>query len=126
MLRLDHLVLPVSDLEETVAFFTEVLGCSYEGQSGPFSIIRVATDFTIQLAPWETSGGMHLAFALDPGQFEAVFARVRARGIPYGDAFHTVGSMQGPGDEVGARGPGKALYMFDPNRHLIEIRHYGE
>jgi hypothetical protein len=33
--------------------------------------------------------------------------------------------MRGPGDEEGALGPGKALYVLDPNRHLIEIRHYG-
>ena len=44
--------------------------------------------------------------------------------IDYGDSFHTVGNMQGPGDEDGARGPGKALYLFDPNKHLIEIRYY--
>jgi hypothetical protein len=32
--------------------------------------------------------------------------------------------MRGPGDETGARGPGKAVYAFDPDRHSIEIRHY--
>jgi hypothetical protein len=32
--------------------------------------------------------------------------------------------MQGPGDEPGSKGPGKAVYCFDPDRHLIEIRHY--
>jgi hypothetical protein len=32
--------------------------------------------------------------------------------------------MRGPGDEVGAQGPGKAVYLFDPSKHLIEIRHY--
>jgi len=45
-------------------------------------------------------------------------------GIPYGDSFHAVGNMQGPGDEPGSKGPGKAVYCFDPDRHLIEIRHY--
>jgi hypothetical protein len=32
--------------------------------------------------------------------------------------------MRGPSEEEGARGPGKALYLFDPNKHLIEIRYY--
>jgi hypothetical protein len=32
--------------------------------------------------------------------------------------------MKGPGEESGARGNGQAVYIFDPNRHLIEIRSY--
>ena len=37
-------------------------------------------------------------------EFDAVFTRVRARGIAYGDSFHDVGNMRGPGMEPGARG----------------------
>ena len=29
-----------------------------------------------------------------------------------------------PVDEAGARGSGPTVYFFDPNQHLIEIRHY--
>lgn len=43
---------------------------------------------------------------------------------PEGDSFAAVGNMQGPGDEEGARGRGASLYLFEPNEHLIEIRHY--
>jgi hypothetical protein len=32
--------------------------------------------------------------------------------------------MRGPGETDGARGLGKALYFFDPSKHLIEISHY--
>ncbi|MEY2435397.1 MAG: hypothetical protein QOF97_233, partial [Acidimicrobiaceae bacterium] len=46
-------------------------------------------------------------------------------GIEYGDSFHAVGNMRGPGDEDGSRGPGKAVYMNDPSNHLIELRYYG-
>ena len=123
-MQLDHLILPVNDAAESVRFFVDVLGMQHEGEDGPFSVVRVTPDLTLQLAPWGTDGNVHLAFAMPVAEFERAFARVREAGIEYGDAFDTVGSMRGPGDETGARGMGKALYFFDPNRHLIELRHY--
>ena len=65
-----------------------------------------------------------MAFSMTCAEFDDVFRRVHAAGIEYGDSFHSVGNMRGPGAEGGARGPGKALYLFDPSKHLIEIRHY--
>ena len=123
-LRLDHMILPVVELEATIEFFTTILGCTHEGADGPFAVIRVTPDLTLQLAPWGTDGGMHLAFALSRADFDAAFARIRDAGIPYGDSFHAVGNMQRPGNESGAHGMGAAIYCFDPNQHLIEIRHY--
>jgi len=55
---------------------------------------------------------------------EAEITKIRAEGIPFGGSFMSVGSMSGPGEETGARGKGKAIYFFDPNKHLIEIRTY--
>jgi catechol 2,3-dioxygenase-like lactoylglutathione lyase family enzyme len=123
-IELDHLILAVNDRDETVAFYTDVLGLTHEGEAPPFDVLRVTEHLTLQVAPWGTSGGEHLAFALARREFDEVFARVRSAGIPYGDSFHDVGNQRGPGEEPGARGPGKALYFFDPSRHLIEIRHY--
>jgi catechol 2,3-dioxygenase-like lactoylglutathione lyase family enzyme len=123
-ITLDHLILRVNACEESVQFYAEILGLAYEGEREPFSVIRVTPDFTLQLAPWGTEGGEHLAFAMTRGEFEAVFGRIRAAGIEFGDSFHSVGNMKGPGEEPGARGPGKSLYCFDPSRHLIEIRYY--
>ena len=123
-IELDHMILPVVDRDRSIEFFTTILGCSYAGEREPFSVIRVTPELTLQLAPWGTEGGVHLAFALPRAEFDAAFDRVKAAGIPYGDSFHAVGNMQGPGEEDGSRGPGKAVYFFDPNQHLIEIRHY--
>ncbi len=121
---LDHLVLHVNDVEESARFYTEILGLMNEGKREPFTVVRVTSDFTIQLAPWGTKGGEHLAFAMPRAEFEEVFRRVREGGIEFGDSFQSVGNMKGPGNEAGARGPGASLYLFDPNKHLIEIRHY--
>ena len=121
---LDHLILQVNDLSESVRFYTELLGLTDEGRREPFAVVRVTSDFTIQLAPWGTKGGEHLAFAMPRAEFEEVFQRVREAEIQFGDSFQSVGNMKGPGDATGARGPGASLYFFDPNKHLIEIRHY--
>jgi catechol 2,3-dioxygenase-like lactoylglutathione lyase family enzyme len=123
-MELDHLILPVNDVDASVAWYQSVLGLATDGTAGPFTILRVTPECTIQLAPFGTEGGYHLAFAMDPGEFDTAFTRIRALGIEFGDSFHAVGNMQGPGIEVGARGDGESVYAFDPSRHLVEIRTY--
>lgn len=123
-IQLDHLILRVNDLDASIAFYSGILGLTHEGERSPFAVLRVTPDLTLQLAAWGSDGGEHLAFAMTRAEFDAAFARVRSAGIAYGDSFHSVGNGQGPGDEAGSRGDGKALYLFDPSRHLIEIRYY--
>ena len=124
-LVLDHMILASNDRAESARFYRDVLGLAGEGEREPFAVLRVNEGTTLQIAGWGSQGGQHLAFAMSRAEFDATFERVRRAGIPYGDSFHDVGNMRGPGDEPGSRGPGKALYFFDPSRHLIEIRHYG-
>ena len=103
-ITLDHLILHVNAREESVRFYTEILGLAYEGEREPFAVVRVTPELTLQLAPWGTEGGEHLAFAMTREEFEAAFQRIRAAGIEFGDSFHSVGNMKGPGEEAGARG----------------------
>jgi glyoxylase I family protein len=112
-IELDHIVLAVNDRSRSIDFYTRILGLEHEGEDGSFSKLRVTPGFSILLAPWRTDGGEHMAFA-----------RIVDAEIPYGDRFDGVGTMTGPGDESGSRGMGKAVYFFDPGKHLIEIRHY--
>jgi len=123
-MELDHIILPVNDRARSIAFYTRIVGLEHDGERDPMSLLRVTPGFVIQIAPWGTKGGEHLAFAMSRLEFDAAFNRVKAAGIAYGDRFNTVGNMAGPGDEPGSRGPGKSVYFFDPDRHLIEIRHY--
>jgi catechol 2,3-dioxygenase-like lactoylglutathione lyase family enzyme len=124
MTTIDHLILNVNDVPASVDFYVNILGFQLEGKDGPFTVIRVNQDFTLQLAPWGTKGNEHYAFAMSREDFNKAFALVKEKGIPYGDSFHSVGNNSGPGNETGARGPAPTLYMNDPNKHLIEIRSY--
>ena len=123
-IALDHLILSVNDVGESVRFYTRVLGFSDDGPDGPFSVLRVSPELTILLAPGQTRGGQHLAFAMPAAEFEAAFDRIKDSAVPYGDRFGGVGNMKGPGPESGARGEGLAVYVLDPSQHLIEIRTY--
>lgn len=122
--RIDHLILPVNDVQASVSFYTRFLGFSHDGDDGPFAIVRVSPEFMLLLAAWGTKGGEHLAFSMSREEFDGIFRRLRDAAVPYGDRYDTVGNMKGPGEERGARGSGKALYFFDPDKHLLEIRHY--
>jgi catechol 2,3-dioxygenase-like lactoylglutathione lyase family enzyme len=125
-IELDHIILAVNDRASSLKFYTEIVGLDHDrqGDREPFSMLRVTPGFVIQMAQWGTKGGEHLAFAMSKPEFDDVFIRVRKSGIAYGDRFDTVGNMKGPGDEAGARGMGKSLYFFDPDQHLVEIRHH--
>jgi catechol 2,3-dioxygenase-like lactoylglutathione lyase family enzyme len=124
MATLDHLILLVNDRDESVRFYTEIMGFGSEGEDGPFSVMRVSPDTTLQLAPWGTEGGHHLAFALSAEEFDATFTRIRSAGVAFGDTYHDATNMRGPGTEGGARGLGETVYLLDPNAHLLEIRRY--
>ncbi len=125
-IELDHLILNVNERARSIAFYEDVLELVHEGEDGPFSILRVTPRFVLLLSAAATAGGDHLAFAMSRNEFDAALARIRSAGIPFGDAYDTVGANSGPGDETGSRGIGKAVYFFDPDRHLLEIRHYEE
>jgi catechol 2,3-dioxygenase-like lactoylglutathione lyase family enzyme len=125
-IELDHIILAVNERARSVAFYAEVVGLAHEGEDGPFSTLRVTPGFVILLSASGTAGGDHLAFAMSRDEFDAALARIRYAGIPYGDAFDTVGENSGPGDETGSRGIGKAVYFYDPDRHLLEFRYYEE
>lgn len=124
MATLDHIIVKVNELDASVAFYVGVLGFVDEGTDGPFTVVRAGPDCQLQLAPWGTPGMEHYAFAVSGGDFDAIFARIRKAGIPYGPTFDSVGTNAAPGAENGARGAAPTVYFNDPNRHLIEIRSY--
>jgi len=124
VVEIDHLILKVKDLKDSIDFYTAILGFTFEGMEGPFALIRVNPSFQLLLDPSGIHDCEHFAFAVSRNEFELIFDRIKLRGIPYGPTFDSVGSNSDLGEESGARGIAPTLYFSDPNRHLLEIRWY--
>jgi catechol 2,3-dioxygenase-like lactoylglutathione lyase family enzyme len=116
---LDHLVLTVADLEETVAFY-ERLGMRKE----VFGDGRIALRFGTQklnlhpagaeIAPHArrpTLGSADVCFLVE-GPLEDVIDELTAVGIPV---------ELGPVERTGAQGPIRSLYLRDPDGNLVEL-----
>ncbi|HWE99161.1 MAG TPA: VOC family protein [Caulobacteraceae bacterium] len=117
---LDHLILPVADVERSVRFYRRVFGFRYE----PVALVRVSPSLVLQLIPRRPEVSQHLAFAMSRPEFEETVGRLQAAAIPFGDDFDTVGNMKGPGRAHGSQKNGSSIYFEDPDRHMLEIMHY--
>lgn len=123
-LELDHTIISVKDLEETVDFYVKLLGLRSEGRHGPFAVVRISDSLTLDFEAAEEFEHQHFAFAMDAEEFDKTFQRIKEAGLPYGDGPFTSNNMEGPGRTQGARGMGKAVYFHDPSGHLLEIKTY--
>lgn len=119
---LDHMILPVNALAPSLKFYCGVLGFAQGDEQGPFQEVRASDTFVMLLSPYGTKGGLHLAFSFPPAQFSSIFAAIRQQGLDYGDNFDATSNGRGPTPQAGATGEVEAIYMLDPDKHLIELR----
>jgi catechol 2,3-dioxygenase-like lactoylglutathione lyase family enzyme len=123
---LDHTILEVTNLAESVAFYRDVVGLESRGRSGPFEVMLITPDLALDLWEKPEPVSRHLAFGMDRATFESTFARIRAAGTSYGDGPSTPTSMRGPGRSGGVHGDTDSVYFHDPNGHLLEILTYAD
>lgn len=83
---LDHMILAVNDRDESLQFYTEILGLPYTGEREMFAVVRASPECVLQLAPWGTPGGVHLAFSFSREDFDAAFF-ANSGGRPTGEAI---------------------------------------
>ena len=121
---LDHTIIPVNDREESVEFYTRIFGFDDLGEVGPFLAVRVNDSLNLDFRQSDGFRSIHYAFAMESGEFDDAFQRIKDSKIPYGDSPRAQDNMQGPGITAGAKGDGKAVYFKDPSGHVLEIKTY--
>jgi catechol 2,3-dioxygenase-like lactoylglutathione lyase family enzyme len=120
--QLNHTIVHSRDKDEAARFLAEILGVAKPAPYGPFLVVQlgeVSLDFADERGPVTSQ---HYAFLVGEPEFDAIFGRIRERGLDYwADPFR-----RRPG-EINTNDGGRGVYWLDPNGHVLEIitRPYG-
>ena len=118
-IQLDHIIVPATDKVPAARLIAELLGVPWSETCnvGPFSPVYVNDELTLDFAQSsEPFAAGHFAFLVDPGEFDAILARIEAAGIGYRS------TPLGPTDmRVNTNHGGRAVYWSEPDGHAWEI-----
>lgn len=115
-ITLNHTIVPARDKEASARFFARIFGLSYDGAWGHFAPVRVNDTLTLDFDNREPFESHHYAFHVGDEEFDAIFARIKEAGIPYGSEPRAWDNMQ-----LNTRRGGRGLYFLDPNGHSLEL-----
>ena len=107
VVQLNHTIVSVRDKRESATFLAEILGLAEPTPYGPFLVVQVDNDVSLDFA--DDHGPVHpqhYAFLVSDSDFDQIFGRIRDRGLPYwADPGRRQPGEIG-GDEPVEKGPG--------------------
>jgi catechol 2,3-dioxygenase-like lactoylglutathione lyase family enzyme len=121
--RLNHTIVASRDRKASALFLTEILGLTPPVLLGPFALVTVGDELTLDfIDSGDEIKTQHYAFLVSETEFDQIFARIEERRMTYwADPF------QKKRDQINHWDDGRGVYFEDPNGHLLEIltRPYG-
>lgn len=122
-IQLNHTIVAARDKDSAATFLTEILGLPAPSLIGPFAVVRVSDDTSLDYVDADGEiTSQHYAFLVEESEFDEIFERIRERRLTY---------WADPGrrerDQINTWDGGRGVYFDDPNGHLLEIitRPYG-
>jgi catechol 2,3-dioxygenase-like lactoylglutathione lyase family enzyme len=121
--RIDHLVLTTSDIEQTINFYTTILGMELISVEGGRKSLRFGTQkINLHEAGQEISpharhplpGSTDLCFITETS-IQQVVEHLHSSGITL---------LKGPTKRIGATGPLFSIYIQDPDGNLLELSNH--
>ena len=120
--HLNHTIVAARDRHASASFLADLLGLEPPTPFGPFEVVRLDNDVSLDYMDDDPVQPRHYAFLVTEQEFDEIFERIRARGLGYwADPFE-----RQPG-EINTHDGGRGVYWKDPNGHSLEIitRPYG-
>jgi catechol 2,3-dioxygenase-like lactoylglutathione lyase family enzyme len=122
-IELNHTIVPARDAHASATFLAEILGLAPPVRFGPFWAVAVDNGVTLDFQDSDEAIPIeHYAFLVTESEFDVIFERIRARGLPYwADPAHAQPC------EINHNDGGRGVYWNDPDGHYLEIitRPYG-
>ena len=120
--HLNHTIVAAHDRHASADFLAQILGVGPPTTYGPFSVVELDNDVQLDFIDDPVVYPRHYAFLVTEEEFDAIFGRIRERGLSYWADPHE----KQPG-EINTNDGGRGVYWSDPNGHKLEIitRPYG-
>jgi catechol 2,3-dioxygenase-like lactoylglutathione lyase family enzyme len=121
--KLNHSIVWCRDKQRSAAFLTNILGLPEAVRFGPFLVVELENGVSLDF--YSIAGDIasqHYAFLVTESEFDAIFARIVERKIPYwADPAKT------RIHEINRNDGGRGVYFEDPDGHFLEVitRPYG-
>jgi glyoxylase I family protein len=127
LIQIDHVVLRVRDLDESLRFYRDVLGCTLDKVQEKIGLWQVrAGSSLIDLIPLDGALGSiggagpakegrnvdHFAIQITPFDEVTIRAHLAAHNITVTDS----------GRRYGAQGNGPSIYILDPDGNSVELK----
>jgi len=123
-IELNHTIVYSRDKRASADFLTGLFGLPAPVAWGPFLTVAASNSVTLDFYETEDEiAPQHYCFLVGEDDFDAIFGRIRERGLPY---WADPGHRQ-PG-ETNTHDGGRGVYFDDPTGHNLEIitRPYGD
>jgi extradiol dioxygenase family protein len=120
--KLNHTIVAARDKQEAAGFLAELLGVAPPTSYGPFSVVQLDNDVSLDFLDDVEIHPRHYAFLVTEAEFDEIFGRIQERGLDFwADPFE-----RHPG-EINTNDGGRGVYWKDPVGHMLEIitRPYG-
>ncbi|ATL66960.1 VOC family protein [Nocardia terpenica] len=118
--QLNHTIVYCRDNRKSAEFLADILGLTAGEQLGPFVPVVLANGVTLDFATVGPEvaeiAAQHYAFLVTEDEFDAAFARIQDRGLPFWADPH----RKRPG-EINHNDRGRGVYFPDPDGHYLEL-----
>lgn len=127
ILRIDHLVIRVRDLEAMIRFYVDVVSCTFDRRIDDLGLVHLkAGDSMIDLVDVDgelgRAGGAppgqearnldHLCLRVEPFDLDELTRHFEAHGVSLSPVYQN----------YGAEGTGPSIYLRDPELNTIELK----